>query len=152
MARADCISILVMMGVFSTTYQPLTVSPFVSRSLYFRISRLGGSLPPSEAIAASFVEWTIPGLTTGWKVNCTSPVVKLFGVDRAEQDANNADNSKMLTWDLKADLFINFLLLYSQNHHDNEICLKTESNVRASFSTISSACVELMLNGGARRT
>lgn len=36
--------------------------------------------------------------------------------------------------------------------HNNETCLKTESNVRASFSTISSTCAELMLNGGASRT
>src|SRR5262249_49080779 len=112
----------------------------------------GGTWPPSEAIAASFVEWRVPGLTTAWRANCTSTLVNLFGVDRAEQDANNADNSKTLTWDLKDNLFMGFLFLYSQNHYDNDPELKTESNVRDSFSTISSTCAELMLNGGASST
>src|SRR5215470_8456196 len=40
----------------------------------------------------------------------------------------------------------------SQNHLDNEPYLKTESNARDSFSTISSTWAELMLNGGASNT
>jgi len=75
----------------------------------------------------------------------------LFGVDRAEHDANNADNSNMRNWNLKADLFIG-TLPYSQNLNDNDPDLKTESNAQASFSTISSTWAELMLNGGASNT